>query len=100
MRISENFAQVVYTEIAKVPSGKVVSYGQLAILCGHPGAARAVGQIAHFGNTELPWHRLVHASGKMANGYVPGGPVRQRRLLESEGVKFYKDKVIMRDYQL
>ena len=97
---SADFSSAVSVEIAKVPSGKVISYGQLAVYCGRPGAARVVGQIAHFGDPELPWHRLVHANGKMANGYVPGGPLRQRRLLEEEGVKFHNDKVIMKDYQL
>lgn len=100
MQFSAYFTQAVYSQIAKVPTGKVISYSQLALLSGHPGAARAVGQIAHFGPTHLPWHRLVHASGKLANGFVPGGPARQRQLLESERVKFYSDKVIMQDYQL
>lgn len=100
MRYSADFQQAVFTEIAKVPYGKVISYGQLAMLSGHPGAARAVGQIAHFGPPDLPWHRLVYASGKLANGYVPGGPAHQRVLLESEGVRFQSGKVLMRDYQV
>lgn len=100
MRYSADFKQAVFTEMAKVPKGKVVSYGQLALYSGHPGAARAVGQIAHFGPPDLPWHRLVHASGKLANGYVPGGPARQRQLLCSEGIRFYNNNVIMRDYQV
>lgn len=86
--------------IASVPAGKVVSYGQVAALCGHPGAARVVGQIAHFGPPDLPWHRLVHSSGAMARGFVPGGPLQQKRLLEEEGVKFKGDLVIMKDFQI
>jgi methylated-DNA-protein-cysteine methyltransferase-like protein len=95
-----DFAINVYKLIRTVPKGKVVSYSQVAMMCGSPGASRAVGQIAHFGNPDLPWHRLVYSSGKLANGYVPGGPKEQRVLLEKEGIKFRNDKVLMRDYQL
>ena len=84
----------------KVPKGKVVSYSQIAVMAGHPGAARVVGQIAHFGPSELPWHRLVYSSGKMANGFVFGGPSGQRSMLELEGIKFINDKINMKDFQL
>ncbi len=99
MHFSAHFTQSVYTEIAKVPYGKVISYGQLAMLSGHPGAARAVGQIAHFGPPHLPWHRLVHANGRLANGYVPGGPICQKETLLKEGVVFNRDLVVMRESQ-
>lgn len=92
------FAAEVYKVIASVPVGRVVSYSQVAVMCGHPGAARVVGQIAHFGPPDLPWHRLIHANGKMANGYVPGGPAQQRQLLQEEGVQFHNEKVNMKEY--
>lgn len=86
MQFSADFTQAVYTEIKKVPYATVISYGQLALYAGYPGAARAVGQIAHFGPPNLPWHRLVHANGKLANGYVPGGTAQQKKQLAAEGV--------------
>lgn len=95
-----NFKNEVYEVMKGVPMGKVVSYGQLATMAGHPGAARVVGQIAHFGPSHLPWHRLVHSSGKMANGFVPGGPSHQQEMLEQEGVIFVNGKVNMKDFQL
>lgn len=97
---SSDFAKAVYECIRAVPSGRVVSYSQLAVLAGHPGAARVVGQIAHFGPADLPWHRLVHANGKLANGYVPGGIVVQKKLLQQEGVQFSNEKVAMREHRL
>ena len=100
MAIDSLFAKNVYAYITTVPPGKVVSYGQLALLCGHPGAARVVGQIAHFGPSKLPWHRLVHANGAMARGYVPGGPDHQALLLTQEGVTFKNKKVIMDMHQI
>lgn len=95
-----NFTEFIYKVVSEVPASKVVSYSQAAIMCGKPGAARRVGQIAHYGPSELPWHRLVKADGSMASGFVPGGPINQQALLVAEGVKFSNDKVIMKDYQL
>lgn len=62
-----------------------MTYGQLAALCGNARAARIVGGIAHFGDPELPWHRVVNKRGGFASGY-PGGRTAHRLHLESEGV--------------
>ena len=97
MKSDTSFASEVYKVIAMVPKGRVVSYSQVAVMCGHPGAARVVGQIAHFGPPDLPWHRLVNADGKMANGYVPGGPARQMKRLIEENVVFHNEKVNMKE---
>lgn len=94
------FASDVYGHIASVPFGAVVSYGQVAVMCGKPGAARSVGQIAHFGPTHLPWHRLVKADGGLAGEFVSGGLNRHKALLQKEDVKFRGDKVIMKEHQL
>jgi len=90
----------VYQIIKSVPPGKVVSYGQVAAMAGHYGAARQVGQIAHLGPSSLPWHRLVKADGSMASGFIPGGPKEQADLLSKEGIKFKNNKVVMKEHQL
>lgn len=71
--------------MAQVPRGQVTTYGDLAGLAGHANASRIVGGIAHYGNPDLPWHRLVNRFGGLANGYH-GGREIQRQLLEQEGV--------------
>lgn len=71
--------------MGKVPAGKVTTYGDLAALAGHPFAARVVGGMAHHGDPELPWHRLVNRYGGLASGY-PGGREVQQKHLEAEGV--------------
>ena len=71
--------------MAQVPAGKVTTYGDLAALAGHPYAARVVGGVAHFGNEELPWHRLVNRFGGLAAGYYGGREV-QAEHLAAEGV--------------
>jgi len=67
-----------------------MTYGQIAALCGSPRAARIVGGIAHYGDINLPWQRVVHKDGKLAIGY-PGGVEGHKQVLETEGVKVSKD---------
>lgn len=62
-----------------------MTYGDIAAICGHPYAARQVGGIAHFGPSELPWHRLVNRFGDMATGYYDGKAGHQKAL-EAEGL--------------
>ncbi|CAN5403851.1 MGMT family protein [soil metagenome] len=80
-----NFRSNVERLMAKVPPGHVTTYGDLAALAGHAHASRIVGGIAHFGNTELPWHRLVNRFGGLASGFH-GGREAQAQLLDHEGV--------------
>ena len=83
-RTNSEFKRKVEELITQVPSGKVTTYGDLAALAGHPYAARIVGGMAHYGNDQLPWHRLVNRFGGLASGY-PGGPEVQQIQLEAEG---------------
>ena len=81
-----DFRQRIEELIALVPKGKVTTYGDLAALAGSPLASRIVGGIAHYGNPELPWHRLVNRFGGLASGFHGGREV-QRQLLAEEGIK-------------
>ncbi len=71
--------------MSDLPADKVTTYGDLAALAGHPYAARRVGEIAHGGPDDLPWHRLVNFKGGLAVGF-PGGQQVQRQLLEADGI--------------
>ena len=81
-----NFSARVESLVAQIPQGRVMTYGQLAVLCGNPRAARIVGGIAHFGDPDLPWQRVVNKQGGLARGY-PGGWSGHKKALESEGVE-------------
>jgi alkylated DNA nucleotide flippase Atl1 len=59
-------------------------------LCGNARAARIVGGIAHFGDPDLPWQRVVNKQGGLASGY-PGGRRGHKQVLEQEGVKVSED---------
>ena len=80
-----SFRDNVEELVASIPTGRVMTYGQLAALAGSPAAARIVGGIAHFGDPDLPWHRVVNKQGGLASGY-PGGKAAHKVHLESEGV--------------
>lgn len=71
--------------MVQVPAGRVTTYGDLAGLAGKANASRIVGGIAHYGNPDLPWHRLVNRFGGLAAGFH-GGREAQAQLLEQEGV--------------
>lgn len=83
--VDAGFKQRVYEIVRQIPKGKVMTYGQIAALCGNPRAARIVGGVAHFGDPELPWQRVVNKSGGLAAGY-PGGVQGHKAHLETEGV--------------
>jgi len=79
--------------VAAIPCGRVDSYGGVARRAGLPGRARLVGHALRTApaDLELPWYRVVNASGRIS---FPAGSRQhalQRRLLAAEGVRFRKD---------
>lgn len=90
MDVDSKFKDRVEAVVAQIPKGRVMTYGQLAALCGNARAARIVGGIAHFGDPNLPWQRVVNKSGGLASGY-PGGRVAHKAHLEAEGVHVSED---------
>jgi len=96
--MNSTFKEAVYGLVANIPNGRVMTYGQIAALAGSPGGARVVGQIAHFGPSTLPWHRVVNARGGMASGYVPGGPNGQAITLINEGITINNNILNLKEY--
>ena len=90
MRSADTLFERVWSVVAKVPRGKVTTYGAIARALGSPGAARTVGWAmrAAPAGSRLPCHRVVNATGKLSPEEVFGGAGIQQSLLESEGVTF------------
>ena len=89
MRVSrEKVNAEVYDIVARIPYGRVCTYGLLARLAGFPQHARMVGQAMALAPTALylPCHRVVNSQGRI----VPHWP-EQRQLLEAEGIVFKKN---------
>ena len=78
----------IYRVVSSIPSGRVVSYGQIARHLGMPGASRTVGWAMRHCPEGLPWHRVVNAKGEISTRASSSGTPIQRALLEEEGVVF------------
>lgn len=81
----------VHEVVRRIPAGRVLTYGEVAVLAELPGQARLVGYALHAlpPHTSVPWHRVINARGGISTGRAfPGGELVQRRLLEEEGVEF------------
>lgn len=88
----------LYMTLNQVPTGKVISYGQLADLAGLGRAARWVGRILSQlpEDSSLPWHRVIAAGGRIS---LPVGSVsgdEQRARLRAEGITVQNNRVDMR----
>ena len=84
--MTKNFTQKVLKIVAKIPRGKVMSYGEVAAAAGSPGAARAVGNIMkHNNEPKIPCHRVIKSDGSL--GGYNGLQGTKRKLLLKEGIR-------------
>jgi methylated-DNA-protein-cysteine methyltransferase-like protein len=94
------FRKAVLEIVARIPKGRVTSYGAVAAMAGQPRAARGVGWILNKlpPDTDVPWWRVVNGRGGLSTRKLPG-PVGylQRDLLEAEGVTFDPQDLIAED---
>lgn len=90
--LSPRFARAVYAAVRRIPSGRVVTYGQVAAMLGHPRAARAVGtalaRLPRNLSRVVPWQRVINSAGRISYKGDFFRPELQRALLEKEGVRF------------
>lgn len=79
----------IYAAVRKIPKGSVSTYGRIARLVRAPGP-RVVGyaMAALPAGSTVPWQRVVNHKGEISLRKGGGGEIRQRRLLEAEGVHF------------
>lgn len=80
--------QRIYAMVDSIPRGCVATYGQIAEEAGLARRARLVGRALRIlpPKSELPWHRVVNAQGRISDR--PGSIALQRRRLQREGVHF------------
>jgi methylated-DNA-protein-cysteine methyltransferase-like protein len=85
----ESFFRRVYEVVARVPAGRVVTYGEIARILGRPSGSRAVGWAMRHCPEDVPWYRVVNAQGRLSvTARYPDGKLMQQALLEEEGVVF------------
>ncbi len=83
------FIDAVAAVIAAIPTGHVVTYGDVAEEAGFPGAARAVGNVLRT-VPDLPWWRVVTATGRL----VPHHAREHAARLRAEGVRVKHGRVV------
>ena len=87
--VPASFDQRVWSEVARIPHGRLATYGQIADLIGAYGCARQVGWALRRLKlpSTVPWHRVVNAQGRIAMSLSrEGSDWMQRELLMSEGI--------------
>ena len=79
----------VFAMARRIPRGRVMTYGQIATQIENRLSARAVGWAMHGCPEDVPWQRVVNASGGCSTGRLPDMPDGlQQALLEAEGIEF------------
>ena len=79
--VTEEQVERVRALVAQIPPGRVATYGDIAAAAGLS-SARIVGWIMRTDSSDLPWHRVISASGRPAAHLA----TRQLERLRAEGV--------------
>ncbi len=92
------FTRNVITIIKSIPSGKVMTYGQIAKIAGNPWGSRQVSRILHSMTVkyDLPWHRVVNGKGEIS--LTGDAKYEQIQKLVDEGIEFKKEKINLNKY--
>lgn len=85
----KTYREKVYRLVREIPSGKVMTYGQIADILGEGYTARTVGYVMHAADSEnVPWQRVINSQGGCSTGKILLPYNVQQRILEDEGVEF------------
>ena len=76
------FEHAIVAVLDGLRRGEVMTYGEVALEAGRPGAARAVGRFLAEHGGEVCWWRVVTSTGRL----VPGNEAEHARRLRAEGV--------------
>ncbi|WP_319431305.1 MGMT family protein [Mycobacterium sp. RTGN5] len=79
--VTDEQVELVRRLVASIPAGRVATYGDIASAA-KLSSPRIVGWIMRTDSSDLPWHRVITASGRPAAHLV----TRQLELLRAEGL--------------
>ena len=82
------YRERVYRIVRRIPRGRVMTYGQIAVMLGDGYTPRTVGFVMHNSDDQTPWHRVINSQGRCSTTKVVLPGDKQQRMLEQEGVKF------------
>lgn len=85
----KTYRERVYEIVRSIPRGRVMTYGQIALLLGEGYTPRTVGYVMHAADSEgVPWQRVINSQGKCSTGRMTIPMNLQQQMLEQEGVIF------------
>lgn len=91
----------IWETVARIPYGRVATYGQIARLAGLGKRARLVGYALHRtpDHCEIPWHRVINAGGRIS--FPPGSDSyrRQRDRLSAENIPLVGERIDLQRYR-
>jgi methylated-DNA-protein-cysteine methyltransferase related protein len=90
--VTDEQVERVRSLVASIPSGRVATYGDIAAVAGLS-SPRIVGWIMRIDSSDLPWHRVITASGRPARHLT----TRQLERLRAEGVFAVDGKIPLRE---
>ena len=90
--VTEEQVEMVRALVGAIPAGKVATYGDIADAAGLS-SPRIVGWVMRTDSSDLPWHRVITASGRPAHHLA----TRQLELLRAEGVLANDGRVRLRE---
>jgi methylated-DNA-protein-cysteine methyltransferase-like protein len=83
------YRERVYEIVRRIPSGRVMTYGQIAYILGKGYTPRTVGFVMHGADEKkTPWQRVINSQGRCSTARIVLPTDMQQRMLEREGVKF------------
>ena len=104
--IKQAYYELVWNFVRQVPSGCVVTYGQIAQSLPAPpplaldeqaiSVSRLVGSAMAACPADVPWHRVINAQGKVSNR---ANADKQVQLLEAEGLCFAQGRIDLHECQ-
>lgn len=83
-----HYRERVFKIVRRIPSGRVMTYGQIAYMLGEGYTPRTVGFVMHGADDATPWHRVINSQGRCSTGGVVLPSNKQQLMLEAEGVSF------------
>jgi methylated-DNA-protein-cysteine methyltransferase related protein len=90
--VTDDQVERVRALVASIPAGRVSTYGDIAAAA-ELSSPRIVGWIMRTDSSDLPWHRVITASGRPARHLT----TRQLELLRAEGVLAVDGKIALND---
>ena len=97
MKQEDDFFQNVFEVVRLIPAGRVTNYGAIAAYLGSGRSSRMVGwamNASHSQKKKVPAHRVVNRNGELTGKHHFPTPFMMQELLEQEGIKVVKDKII------